>query len=109
MTRVEYKEQLRKQLEGMDVKELKAFAREHGVRLYSKVPYNMVGSIVEVMTSREFHGDVFRRNPIDSGVKMDEQQQIVGEVTEEEYEEIMSRMSTNSEGFKMSPMNYSRV
>lgn len=60
MTREEYKKNLTNELSGKSYEELKDYAKEHGVRLYSKVPYKMLSSIVQIMTEREFHGDAFR-------------------------------------------------
>ena len=67
MTREEYRNNLRAELADMDKDELKAYAKKNYVRLYSSVPDNMVSTIVEAMTNREFHGDAFR----DAASKMD--------------------------------------
>lgn len=65
MTRQEYKEGIIKELEGMGKNELKAYARNHYVRLYTTVPDKMVQVIANTMTEREFHGDAFREHPHD--------------------------------------------
>lgn len=63
MTRAEFKENLRNELSGMTAQELKMYAKEHYIKLYTVVPDRMVSAIVESMANRMFHGDAFRTNP----------------------------------------------
>lgn len=59
-TREEYKENLRDELSLMDKDELKSFAKEHGIKLYTTQYSRMLQRIIDIMTVREFHGDAFR-------------------------------------------------
>lgn len=51
-----------KQLEEMTREELKAYAKDRGIRLYTVVPEKMIKIIREVEHVREIHGDAFRES-----------------------------------------------
>lgn len=55
-----YKANLRAELEPMDKDELKKYAKEHGVTLYTTVKAKMIDAIVSVLNGRYFHGWAFR-------------------------------------------------
>lgn len=49
-----------KELENMTREELKEYAKDKGIRLYTTVPEKMVAYIKQVEHVREIHGDAFR-------------------------------------------------
>lgn len=69
MTRDEYRLKLTEELSGMGALELRDYARAHYVKLYTRVPDRMREAIVSVMTTREFHGDAFREQSIQTPVQ----------------------------------------
>lgn len=50
-----------KNLENMNKEELKQYARDNGIRLYTSVPERMRKRIKEVEYVRKHHGDAFRK------------------------------------------------
>ena len=53
-------QKIRTELQYASYDELKAYAREHGIRLYTKVPSKMLNIIAETQARRMHHGDAFR-------------------------------------------------
>ncbi len=50
----------RSELQKMSRQELKEYARQKGIRLYTTVPEKMIAKIREVEHVRATHGDAFR-------------------------------------------------
>ncbi len=50
----------RSELQKMSRQELKEYARQRGIRLYTVVPEKMIERIISVEYSRATHGDAFR-------------------------------------------------